>query len=73
MKPVYFSICRAFVTHPDQWTIVELRIEKGIYDDASFSYATFKMKNKSAKNMLNNDEPSIEPWGTPKTIYNQEL
>ena len=28
MKPVYFSICCAIVTHPDQWTITELRIEK---------------------------------------------
>ena len=36
MKPVYFSICRAIVTHPNQCTIVELRIEKGIYEHASF-------------------------------------
>ena len=28
MKHVYFSICRAIVTHSDRWTIVELRIEK---------------------------------------------
>ena len=28
MKPDYFSICRAIVTHPDHWTIIELRIEK---------------------------------------------
>ena len=28
MKLVYFSICRAIVTHSDQWTIVELRIKK---------------------------------------------
>ena len=28
MKPVYFSICRAIVTHLDQWTIIKLRIEK---------------------------------------------
>ena len=30
MKPVYFSICRAIVTPPDQQTIVALRIEKSI-------------------------------------------
>ena len=30
MKPVYFSIRRAIVTHPDQWAKVELRIEKDI-------------------------------------------
>ena len=34
MKPVFFSICRAIVTHRDQWTIVELQIEKGIHDHA---------------------------------------
>ena len=28
MKPVYFSICCAIVTHPDQWKLIELRIEK---------------------------------------------
>ena len=26
MKTVYFFICCAIVTHPDQWTIIELRI-----------------------------------------------
>ena len=31
MKPIYFSICCAIVTHPDQWTIIELRIEKSIH------------------------------------------
>ena len=35
MKPAYFSISRAIVTHPDHWTIVKLRIEKGIHDHAS--------------------------------------
>ena len=38
MKPVYFSICRAIVTHPDQWAIAELRIEKSIHYHASFRY-----------------------------------
>ena len=28
MKPVYFSICPPIVANPDQWTIVELRIEE---------------------------------------------
>ena len=28
MKPVCFSICREIVTHRDQRTVVELRIEK---------------------------------------------
>ena len=32
VKPVFFSICRAIVTHRDQWTIVELQTEKGIHD-----------------------------------------
>ena len=36
MKPVYFSICCEIVTHPDQWTILELRIEKSIHNHASF-------------------------------------
>ena len=36
MKSVYFSVCRAIVTHPDQWKIVKLQIEKGIYDHAPF-------------------------------------
>ena len=36
MKPVYFPICRAIVTQPDHWAIVELRIEKDIHDYASF-------------------------------------
>ena len=37
MKPVYFSICRANVTHSNQWTIVNLRIEKSIDDHVSFT------------------------------------
>ena len=28
----------------------------------------FKMKNRSAKNMLNNNEPSAEPRDTPKVF-----
>ena len=28
MKPVYFSIDRGIVTHPDQWIITKLQIEK---------------------------------------------
>ena len=28
MKSVYFSIDHAIVTHPDQWIITELQIEK---------------------------------------------
>ena len=28
MKAVYFSIYLAIVTHPEKWTIIELRIEK---------------------------------------------
>ena len=36
MKPVYFPICCAIVTHPDKWTIIELRIEKSIHCHASF-------------------------------------
>ena len=36
MKPVYVLICRRVVTHPNQWTISELRIEKGIHDNACF-------------------------------------
>ena len=36
MKPVYFSICHVIMTHPDQWTLVELRIEKDIHDHAPF-------------------------------------
>ena len=32
----YFFICCAIVTHPYQWTIIELRIEKSIYNNASF-------------------------------------
>ena len=32
MKPVYFSICCAIVTHADQWAIIELRIEKSIHN-----------------------------------------
>ena len=35
-KPAYFSIGRAIVTHPDQWTITELRNEKSIHEHASF-------------------------------------
>ena len=31
------------------------------------------MKNKSAKKMLNNNGPSIEPCGPPEIISNQEL
>ena len=34
-KPVYFSICREIVAHPDHRTIIELRIEKCIYGHAS--------------------------------------
>ena len=34
-KSVYFSICREIVAHPDHGTIIELRIEKCIYDHAS--------------------------------------
>ena len=30
MKPVYFSIDRAIVAHPDQWIITELRTEKAL-------------------------------------------
>ena len=33
-KPVYFSICREIVAHPDHWTIIELQIEKCIYGHA---------------------------------------
>ena len=36
MKPAYFYICLAIVTHPDQWTIVALQIEKSVHDHASF-------------------------------------
>ena len=32
----YFSIFCAVLTHPDQWTIVELQIEKGIHDHVLF-------------------------------------
>ena len=37
MKPAYFSISRAIVTHPDHWIIklVKLRTEKGIQDHTS--------------------------------------
>ena len=28
MQPVYFSIDRGIVTHPDQWIITKLQIEK---------------------------------------------
>ena len=38
---------------------------------AIFTY--FKMKNKSTKKMLNDNGSSIEPCGTSKIIYNQEL
>ena len=31
------------------------------------------MENRSAKNMLNNNRPSTEPWGTPKIISNHAL
>ena len=31
------------------------------------------MKNKSVKEMINNNGPNIEPCGTPKTISYQEL
>ena len=31
-----FFICRAIVKHPDQWTIIEMRIEKSIHNHASF-------------------------------------
>ena len=31
------------------------------------------MKNRSAKNLLNTNGPSIEPWGTPKSISNHVL
>ena len=34
MKPVYISICSAIVSHPDQWTIIELRIEESIHNHA---------------------------------------
>ena len=36
MKPVHFSVCRAIMKHPDQWTIVELQIAIGIQGHASF-------------------------------------
>ena len=29
------------------------------------------MKNKSAKNILNNNAPRIEPWDTPKRTDSQ--
>ena len=32
----YFAIYRAIVTHPDQWTIIKLRIEKSIHNHAPF-------------------------------------
>ena len=28
MKAVYFSICCAIVTHPDQWTILNCELKK---------------------------------------------
>ena len=31
MKLVYFSICCAVMTHPDQWKIVELRELKTVF------------------------------------------
>ena len=36
IKPVYFFIYCVIVTGLDQWTIVELQIEKGIHYHASF-------------------------------------
>ena len=36
MWPIYFYICRAIVTHLDQWIIIELQIEKSIHNNASF-------------------------------------
>ena len=41
LKPVYFSICCAIVTHPNQWTVIELRIEKGVHENASFRQAIY--------------------------------
>ena len=38
MKPAYFSICGAIGTHLDQWTIIELRIEKSIHNHTSLRY-----------------------------------
>ena len=36
MKPVHLSTCYAIVTHPSQWTVTEMRIKKGFYENASF-------------------------------------
>ena len=35
--------------------------------------ASFIMKNKSHKNMLNKRSPKIDPWGTPNKISSHEL
>ena len=41
MKPVYFFSCCAIVTHPDQLTIIELRIEKSIHNHASLDKSMY--------------------------------
>ena len=40
MRPVYFTICHAIVTHPDWGTIAEMRVEKGIHGHALLSPCT---------------------------------
>ena len=38
----YFSICRAIVTHTDQWTIIKLRIEKSTGKDITLIASSMK-------------------------------
>ena len=42
MSPVYFSICCVIVTHPNQWAVIELRIEKGVHENASFRQTIYE-------------------------------
>ena len=41
MKLVYFLICCAIVAHLNQWVVIELIIEKGVNENASFNKSIY--------------------------------
>ena len=60
MKPVCFSICRTIVAHPDRWAIIQLRIERGIHDHASFRYVQAKSDSCKCMNFPTSCSTNID-------------